>query len=395
MALVREHSAGEIAKLDAVRLNLGAGETKIDGFTALDRKQGQEVFPLEFPDNTVDEIRASHILEHFGHSEVSAVVNHWVEKLKPGGKLRIAVPDFKWICEQYQAGVPIPLQGYLMGGQIDDNDIHKCAFDRESLHQLMANAGLERIGEWQSEIKDCAALPVSLNLQGFKPTAGDYKPGTVVAILSAPRFGPIMHMQCANRAFGQLKIPYRIMQGAYWHQIMEQLIEMQRHDAKYLITCDYDSIFTPQDVHELMRIMDAYEHIDALVPIQMKRHDDGVLLNVGGKQIYVAEFQQNVYEVESGHFGLTVFRSKAFENLPKPWFQGIPDEDGSWGKGRVDADIFFWQRWRKSLRTVFAAPRVVIGHMQEMIAWPDRNFQLHYQSMADFSERGVPAEVQR
>ena len=391
MARVLEYPEGE----SPIRLNLGAGDVPLEGYTPIDRKLGEEVYPLAYPDSSVEDIRASHILEHFGHNEVSGVVNHWVEKLKPGGRLRIAVPDFKWICERYQAGVPIPLQGYLMGGQVDENDLHKCAFDHESLFQIMANAGLERIGSWTSDIKDCAALPVSLNLQGFKPTAGEYKVGMAVAVLSAPRFAPTLHMQCANRAFGQLRIPYRIMQGAYWHQVMEELIELQRRDAPYLISCDYDSIFSPQDVHELLRIMQAYQHIDALVPIQVKRHEDGILLNTGGKQVYAEEFTQNVYEVHSGHFGLTIFRTKAFEDLPKPWFQATPAEDGSWGKGRVDADINFWRNWRDKLRTVFVAPRVVIGHMQEMIVWPNHQFELVYQSMGEYGEKGVPADVRR
>ena len=36
-----------------LRLNLGAGTTHLDGFTNLDRKTGQEVYPLPYEDGSV------------------------------------------------------------------------------------------------------------------------------------------------------------------------------------------------------------------------------------------------------------------------------------------------------------------------------------------------------
>ena len=57
-----------------VKLNLGGGHQKIPGYTNLDRKLGSEVYPLDYEDGTVDEIRASHILEHFSHREAPEVL---------------------------------------------------------------------------------------------------------------------------------------------------------------------------------------------------------------------------------------------------------------------------------------------------------------------------------
>lgn len=393
--LLEDLAMGELVQEGPVRLNLGAGGVEIPGYTSIDRKAGQEAYPLDVADSSVDEILASHILEHFSHRDVSAVVNHWVEKLKPGGKLKIAVPDFGWICEKYQAGEPINLQGYLMGGHEDENDVHKCTFDNESLHQIMANAGLERIGRWKSRYQDCAALAVSLNLVGFKPVPGEYKAGMATAILSAPRFAPTMHMRCSSSAFGQLRIPYRIAQGAYWHQVMSETIELQRTGSKYLITCDYDSVFSPQDVHELLRIMQAYPDVDALFPVQVKRQDSSILASTRD-EVFVQEFDQNIREMDTGHFGLTVFRSSRFEGLPRPWFDGITNDDGRWADGKVDPDIYFWRNWKESGRNVFIAPRVAIGHMQEVIVWP-RTSDLGpvYQNFSDFDSNGIPQEVER
>lgn len=393
MAKPKELATGEA---NLLRLNLGAGDTDIPGYLPVDRKFGQEVYPLEYPNDAVDEIRASHVLEHFAHGEVSEVVNHWVDKLKPGGCLKIAVPDFHWIAAKYLKGEPIPLQGFLMGGQVDENDFHKCAFDRESLHKIMANAGLERIGPWDDGTQDCSMLPVSLNLCGWKPGAGKYTPGKTTAVLSAPRFAPTMHMQCSHRSFGQLRIPYRVVSGAYWHQVMSTVIDEQRHDCEYLITCDYDSIFTPQDVHELLRLMAAYPEVDAIFPIQMKRSDEAKVLASTQDEVYTAEFEErDIREMDSGHFGLTVFRTSAFETFPRPWFLGVPNEEGDWDEGKVDADIYFWRKWKQHGRTACIAPRVVIGHLQELIAWPNKQLTCTYQTLTDFNDVGIPSGVRR
>ena len=81
--------------MDSVRLNLGSGRTPIPGWTNVDIKAGGSAYPLtQYADGSVDEIRASHILEHFSHHEVALVLREWVRVLKRGGKLYIAVPDF-------------------------------------------------------------------------------------------------------------------------------------------------------------------------------------------------------------------------------------------------------------------------------------------------------------
>src|SRR5262245_43178182 len=129
-----------------MKLDLGAGEVSPPGFTALGRPHGSDIYPLpQFATDSAEEIRASHCLEHFPHREVPAVLREWVRVLKPGCLLKIAVPDFTKIAQNYLKGVRQPTQTYVMGGQVDADDFHKALFDKGSLTQLMSAAGLVRI----------------------------------------------------------------------------------------------------------------------------------------------------------------------------------------------------------------------------------------------------------
>ena len=65
------------------RLNIGCGNLPIDDWENIDRKLGGEAYPLKsndgqpYPDASFDEVRASHVLEHFSHQEAANVVAEW------------------------------------------------------------------------------------------------------------------------------------------------------------------------------------------------------------------------------------------------------------------------------------------------------------------------------
>jgi hypothetical protein len=388
----------------AVRLNLGAGGVHLVGFEPVDRKTGREVYPLPHPDGSVEEILASHVLEHFSHRQTGEVLQHWVDKLRPGGKIRLAVPNFEKVARLYLEGAPVNPQGFIMGGHVDADDKHGCIFDCESLTELMATAGLERIGPWASDVPGCSQNPLSLNLQGFKPSGPEQKVEGVRACMSVPRFGPLMHPRCAERAFTQLGIRTEAGQSCFWHQMLSNQMErvIADPDTQYVLTMDFDTVFCAGDVLELYRLLRACPEVDAVFPLQSKRGCSEALFSLPGRipgqvrtHVSAADLERNLLPANTGHFGLTLFRADTLRKFKRPWMVPEPNPKGLWDDGQRDADIDFWKRFIEAGFKVCLAPRVVVGHLEEIVKWPGKELGPVYQTTADYEENGIPAGARR
>jgi predicted SAM-dependent methyltransferase len=57
--------------------------------------------PLPFGDNVYDAVYSSHSLEHLPRNEVPAVLAEFLRILKPGGVIRLAVPDLELMARTY------------------------------------------------------------------------------------------------------------------------------------------------------------------------------------------------------------------------------------------------------------------------------------------------------
>lgn len=409
-----------------LRLNLGSGPCLLPGYANVDRCLGSEVYPLALPDECADEVRASHVLEHFSHRETLEVLAEWIRVLKPGGVLKIAVPDFDKVLAAYHeerahpTEEPPPVEGWLMGGQTDENDFHHAIFTADALRMGLELLGLEQVEPWTSEVGDCASNPISLNLMGVKKAAAAapeavpapveeasriaFAAGEVRAVISMPRLAFTDTMFCAMTAVATLGIGLERCSGAFWHQSMDNLLSAHLDDGtRFLVTMDYDSLFTPDDIAELLRLMHHRPEIDALCALQTRREGDSPLFNTGlakgagttTVEIAVEDLAQPTLPIVTGHFGLTVLRVDPLRRLPRPWFHAEPDAEGKWGEGRMDSDIAFWHRFREAGLSLHLATRVVIGHLQMVATWPDRRMRPLFQYAGDYLKVGKPAGVWR
>jgi len=226
----------------------------------------------------------------------------------------------------------------------------------------------------------------------------------VAACLSAPRFGPLDAMILACRVLVPMGINFRKTGGAYWSQSLEREME-KRVDEGYdwILTLDYDSFYRQSDVKRLCELMASHPEADAIAPLQLKRDlktplftlDDG---DGGWRQavpLNEIDASGELLKARTAHFGLTLIRCSALKRMPHPWLIGVPDKSGRWGDDRIDDDANFWIKWNKIGNSLYVAHRVGVGHLAQMIVYPDQRFDPIYQTMDQFDEEGQPAGVRK
>lgn len=324
-----------------IRLNLGGGDDELAGYVNVDRKNGDEAYPLAYGDGEAAEIRASHLLEHFGYEQAQAVLEDWVRVLEPGGTLQIAVPDFDKVVQLYMAGKgkEVNIEGIIMGGHLDADDVHRALYTDSKLREAMEAVGLKDIKPWVSTAGDCAALPISLNLQGTKPrpysgpqldqtsplpampaaedTGGvssteptllpmppvgqaqrnniprpsplpPVAPPPVpanrpkcVAVMSTPRLAFSDNLFAMVETTLEAQMGLKKYTGAFWGQCLERtMIEAIDEGFEWLLAVDYDSVFPLGTVPRLLAIMERHPEADAIAALQINRRTGMPLLSV-------------------------------------------------------------------------------------------------------------------
>lgn len=111
------------------------------------------------PDNYLEHIYASHLLEHFPHTELFNVLTVWQQKLISGGVLTINVPDLTWAARQiikFENGQVLSgvfcdfegergLQSVIYGSHAHEGERHQAGFTRRSLYEWLDGMGFKNI----------------------------------------------------------------------------------------------------------------------------------------------------------------------------------------------------------------------------------------------------------
>lgn len=186
----------------------------------------------------------------------------------------------------------------------------------------------------------------------------------IVSIMSVPRVGWNEHWGCHWAAIQPFGFHNRIGYGCWWDHTMSNLMEDEiGAGADWILTLDYDSMFTVEHVNDMLHRFGQNPHMDALAALQPKRDDGEVLTTFDGSP-NVASSGEAV-RAATAHFGMTLFRADAIKRMPKPWFLHTPDKDGSYRTlGRIDPDMYFWRKWRECGNTLYVDPFVRIGHLE-------------------------------
>ena len=139
-----------------MKLHVGCGDVILPGWTNIDLEDlpgiqlQDDIRELKkITDGTCDIIYASHVLEHVGRNEFEKVIKIWNKKLKIGGILRIAVPDFEKVVQWYKkTGNILDVTGLVSGGQKTKYDYHQMIFDKKFLKGILEKCGFDNIHEW-------------------------------------------------------------------------------------------------------------------------------------------------------------------------------------------------------------------------------------------------------
>lgn len=223
------------------------------------------------------------------------------------------------------------------------------------------------------------------------------------AILSGPRFGPLINVFGFIEALMPLHVRPTLGQGAFWSQVLTRMLEQFQDSTEYIITLDMDSFVSQRQIEEMFAMAMTFQ-CDALAPLQTKREDGRPMLTLlntldnppesGVTQVPREWFAQPVQEVDTAHFGCTIISTRALKRMAKPWFQEQPDPTGSWGTGRVDSDISFWKAWKACGNRLYITPRVCIGHGEYMISWPSKDLGTPvFQYCSQWQETKKPPET--
>lgn len=138
-----------------------------------------------FRDGSAALVYACHCLEHFCTAEIPRVLGEWYRVLRPGGILRLSVPDFDRLVAIYAAhdrdieSISLP----LLGGQDNRYNFHHAVFTAKSLTRLLQECDFREVRAWEPGSYDLTTFddwssrkvsfkgiehPVSLNLEAVK-----------------------------------------------------------------------------------------------------------------------------------------------------------------------------------------------------------------------------------
>ena len=151
-----------------MKLHLGCWHRFIPGFIHVDLCDMPHIDYMRsiddlsvFDDCSAELIYSSHSFEYFDRTKAVDVLKEWRRVLKPGGVLRLAVPDFDKLIEVYKISGDVekilgPLFGRMEIRSLESEMIiyHKTVYTFKSLKKLLTENGFDNVSvyNWQETI---------------------------------------------------------------------------------------------------------------------------------------------------------------------------------------------------------------------------------------------------
>tara|TARA_B100000315_G_C14574029_1_gene587034 strand:+ start:375 stop:1106 length:732 start_codon:yes stop_codon:yes gene_type:complete len=169
---ILKYRLNDYSKINKLKkLHLGCGEAILDGWFNTDRTNSKyvsfldvkNIFPIK--SNYFDYVFTEHLIEHLDYGEGCHLIKESFRVLKPGGKIRIATPNVKYLINLYdkertnieQMEIQRIVQKYFPNVNIYDelfvinnffyNWGHKFIYDCQILTESMLSIGFININE--------------------------------------------------------------------------------------------------------------------------------------------------------------------------------------------------------------------------------------------------------
>ncbi len=140
-----------------VKLHLGCGTNKLDGWVNIDSVKGCQpdlvhdiTTPLPYRDFSVDEVLAEDLLEHFDKYMRYVVFGEWIRVLKLDGIVTVQVPNFKKILFRYFKFGYDHFVDFIFGETMWRSEVyigyfgnHKWGYCEETLKNFVRQFGVE------------------------------------------------------------------------------------------------------------------------------------------------------------------------------------------------------------------------------------------------------------
>lgn len=138
-----------------MKLNIGAGSKRLEGWTSLgldeDHEIQSDIRALDVPDGSVTEALACHVVEHISLREVPAMFVDWYRAMAPGSMLAVEGPDLAKCCRNFLAdptNARDSTNGIYGDHSTDDQLLtHKWGMTYATLRRLLMDAGFIKVRE--------------------------------------------------------------------------------------------------------------------------------------------------------------------------------------------------------------------------------------------------------
>ena len=139
-----------------MKLHIGGEEIKNDWkILNIQKKEGVDFVGdisdlSQFENNSIEEIYASHVLEHVVQKKVESTLKGIHRVLKTGGKFYVSVPDMDLLCKIFiepkaPPSVKWSTMRMMFGGQDDKYDFHYFGWNFKFLNDFLLKVGFQKI----------------------------------------------------------------------------------------------------------------------------------------------------------------------------------------------------------------------------------------------------------